>query len=88
MTTLNDISSEGILPLTVKHGEVYGVDIYFVKDLVWFYTGLGPVFYEADKIELLRTFISDSIATGKYIADHGKLVWDGPTTYSDFLKTV
>ena len=88
MTTLNDISPEGILPMIKRHGEVHGVDLYFVKDLVWFYTGLGPIFYEADKIELLRTFISDSLATGKYRAEYGKLVWDGGTTYTEFLKTV
>lgn len=85
---MNDISAEGILTMTVKHNEVHGVHLYFVADLVMFHTGLGPLFYEADKIELLRTFISDSLATGMYRVEHGKLVWDGPTTFTEFLKTV
>lgn len=85
---MNDISAEGILEMTVKHNEVYGVHLYFVADLVMFYTGLGPIFYEADKIELLRTFVSDKLATGMYRVEHGKLMWDGPTSITELLKTV
>lgn len=85
---MNDISADGILEMTVKHSEVYGVHLYFVADLVMFYTSLGPIFYEAADIELLRTFVSDKLETGLYQVEHGKLMWNGPTSITELLKTV
>jgi hypothetical protein len=88
MKTVNELSIDGILPMTKEHWAVRGVDVYFVADLAWFYTNLGPIFYKADDIELLRTFIVESIGTGMYQAEAGALVWCGPKTYTEFLKTV